>query len=275
MTLCSRNELPESAGFLDRISGAALGRSTMIPDLTTLLATCGPDAALRDYRLAVVDDNLLGKPSQDARHRTLRALRDRYLLDPGEPMFRALRLARIADPSVGPLLGMLLACARDPLLRRAATVILPMPLGTPYNHEALRPALVEAAGGRVQPASIDAILSRQSTCWFQSGHLRPATASSGPTRRVRGRAVCRPAAVAYALWLGHLEGLGGDALFASRWVPLLDVSRAELDEQAAEAGRQGLIDLRRGGGVTSVGFRYLTGNQVATGSRVGGKAEHD
>lgn len=164
----------------------------MIPELTVLLATCGPDAALRDYRLAVVDVNLLGKPSQDARNRTLRALRDRYLLDPDQPLFPALRLAWIADPAAGPLLGMLLACARDPLLRGAATVILPMPLGTPYSQEALRPALIEAAGGRVQPASIDAILSRQSTCWFQSGHLRPATASSGPARRVRGRAVCRP-----------------------------------------------------------------------------------
>ena len=246
----------------------------MIPELTTLLATRGPDAALTTYRMAVVEDNLLGKPSQDARHRTFRALRDRYLLDPGQPMFRALRLAWIADQSAGPLLGMLLACARDPLLRGAATVILPMPPGTPYSREALRPALVKAAEDRVRPASIDAILSRQSTCWFQSGHLCPATASSGSARRVRGRAASSPAAVAYALWLGHLEGLGGDALFASRWVTLLDVSRAELDGQAAEAGRQGLIDLRRGGGVTSVGFRYLTGNQVATGSRVGGEAEH-
>lgn len=264
MTLCTRDELPESTGFLNRISGAALGRATMIPDFTTLLATCGPDAALTDYRLAVVEDNLLGKPSQDARHRTFRALRDRYLLDPSQPMFRALRLAWVADKAVGPLLGMLLACARDPLLRGTATVILPMPLGTPYSQEALRAALIEAAGGRVQPASIDAILSRQSTCWFQSGHLRPATASSGPTRRVRARAASSPAAVAFALWLGHLEGLGGDALFTSRWAALLDAPRAELDEQAADAGRQGLIDLRRGGGVTSVGFRYLSGNQVGS-----------
>lgn len=145
-------------------------------------------------------------------------------------------------------------------MRVTFEVLRPLPLGTVVTKSTFEAAMTGSFSDRISPASLVASLSTQPTCWLQSGHLQQEAAS----RRVRARPTCRPTAVAYALWLGHLEGLGGDDLFTSRWVALLDAPRGAIDDQAGEAARQGLIDLRRGGGVTSVGFRYFSGNTLLT-----------
>ena len=92
--------------------------------------------------------------------------------------------------------------------------------------------------------------------WKQAGHL------AGRLTPVRTRAVCRPAAVAYALLLGYLCGLRGEGLFRSFWASLLDAPEAELHEQAFAASQRGWIDYRRGGGITSVEVAWLLGNTM-------------
>lgn len=234
----------------------------MIPDLITLLASTGAEAAPSDFAAAVVERNVLGKPSLSARRDSLAYLRDRYALDAAVPLFAGFRALWTVDAAGQSLLAMLLAAARDPVLRVGATVLAATPMGTTVDWHTFEVPIREAFIHQGSEKSVRFMAERQPASWMQSGYLRQET----PSRRVRSRATSRPVTVAYALWLGHLTGLGGDALFTSPWVRMLDAPAEIVDEQAREAGRQGLIDLRRGGGVTSVGFRYLAGNQVGNGA---------
>jgi hypothetical protein len=58
--------IPPSAtrfGFSLRRSGGHLSRSMMLPELQTLLAAVSPEGGRADYRAAIVDVNVLGKPT--------------------------------------------------------------------------------------------------------------------------------------------------------------------------------------------------------------------
>ena len=232
----------------------------MIPDLVTLLASVGDGATPADYAAAVIERNVLGKPSLGARRDTLGHLRNRYALDSTVPLFSGLREIWPGDVAAQPLLAMLLAAARDPVLRLGAEVVAATPTGAAVTWHTFETPIREAFVDYGSEKSVRIIAERQPASWMQSGHLRQDT----PSRRVRSRPTSRPATIAYALWLGHLTGLGGDALFTSPWVRMLDASPEVIDDLAREAGRQGLIDLRRGGGVTSVGFRWLDGKTSLT-----------
>lgn len=89
--------------------------------------------------------------------------------------------------------------------------------------------------------------------WEQAGHLK----AVARTAKVRQRPVCTPSTTAYALMLGHLEGVRGAALFDTIWARVLDHPRHHLFEIAAVAAQRSLIDFRHSGGVTDVGFTEL------------------
>jgi hypothetical protein len=89
--------------------------------------------------------------------------------------------------------------------------------------------------------------------WQQSGHL--GAPDSG--HKVRQRPACLPAAVAYALMLGHLQRARGEALFETRWAEVLDHPRSHLYDMAFAASKQGMLEYRNAGGVVEVGFRQL------------------
>jgi hypothetical protein len=57
--------------------------------------------------------------------------------------------------------------------------------------------------------------------------------------------------------LGHLEGIRGEELFDTFWARALDQPRSHLFESAAVASQRSLIDFRRSGGITEVGFSVL------------------
>lgn len=96
--MSSRELLPESVGFRNQLGLAARGRTTMIPELTTLLDIAGKTASLAAYRDAVETDNVLAKPSSGVRRDTFSYLRDRYTLDPSCALIRTLRVLWGADP---------------------------------------------------------------------------------------------------------------------------------------------------------------------------------
>jgi hypothetical protein len=88
--------------------------------------------------------------------------------------------------------------------------------------------------------------------WNQAGHLRAERAT-----KVRVRATCQAAAVAYALLLGHLQGVRGQALFETLWAKVLDQPTSRLFDLAATASQHGMLEFRHAGGVVEVGFREL------------------
>lgn len=223
----------------------------MIPDLITLLASTGAEAAPSDFAAAVVERNVLGKPSLSVRRDSLAYLRDRFALAAAVPLLAGLRALWTVDAAGQSLLAMLLAAARDPVLRVGATVLAATPIGTTVNWHTFEVPIREAFIHQGSEKSVRFMAERQPASWMQSGYLW----QEMPSRRVRSRAMSRPATVAYALWLGQLTGLEGDDLFTSFWIGLLDAPPELVDEQAREASRQGLIELRRGGAGRGAGGR--------------------
>ena len=62
---------------------------------------------------------------------------------------------------------------------------------------------------------------------------------------------------AYALLLGYLCDVRGEALFHTLWARLLDAPIHILREQAIRASQQGWLEYRHAGEVTEISFHYL------------------
>lgn len=244
-------DVASDTGLIDHLTAASLCRTIMLPELRLLLAAVPPDAQPAAYREAIIAQNVLLKPTLDSRKDTYRYLRDRYGLDPRLPLFRALRDLWDADPAAQSLLAMLLASARDPVLRATADTVLPLAPGEPVTAPMLANAIASAFPGRFREATLAVMGRLVAASWTQSGHL----AGRAPKRRVR--VTCRPVAVAFALLVGHLGDARGDGLFATPWVRLLDAPPHLLREQAMDAARLGWIEYRHAGYVTDIGFHVL------------------
>ena len=117
----------ETARFVrgDVPGGPSTSQTIMVSSLQRLLSLLPPDASADAYRSAVMEDNILGKTTTGGREWAFRQLRRFYALDPRSLLlFRALRDLWLDDASGQPLLALLCAIARDPVLRASASVIL-------------------------------------------------------------------------------------------------------------------------------------------------------
>lgn len=248
------SEVPRSAaihGFRIEPIGTHLSRTIMLADLRVLLSSCPRSSGVRDYRSAVVDENLLGKPTATARRITFDRLRELYALDPGVFLFRALRDLWDADQSAQPLLALLCATARDPILRATTPFVLSLAVGTRVTPQMLSEEADRQFPGKFVLSSLSRLGRNVASSWEQAGLLR------GRRERARARAESRPTSVAYALLLGDLCGKRGRALFDTLWARILDSPVHILREQAVVASQQGWIEYRSAGDVVEVSFRHL------------------
>jgi hypothetical protein len=236
-----------------RPGGATSSHTILVPALSRVLEAFDSQAAAEDYERGVVDDNILGKSTIESRRRTLRYLKELYLLRPDSILFRALRDLWSDEPSGQPLLACLCALARDPLFRASAPAILATSPGDAVTSPDLAAAVDDTFPGRYNDSTLAKIGRNTFASWEQSGHLQ----ATARTRKVRSRATCTPAAVAYALLLGQLEGGDGAALFDTLWTQILDWPRSHVVDLARTASQRMLIDFRQSGGVTEIGFSEL------------------
>jgi hypothetical protein len=245
--------LPVSFGFRSGERGTHASRSIMLADLSQLLASTPAGATRDDYRAAILDENTLGKGTASTRLWSWKKLRELYGLDPRLAVFRCFRQLWEVDSAGRPLLALLCACARDPLLRMSAAFILQTPLGSAVSSGDFAQAIAQASPDRFSPKTLQSIGRNLLASWAQSGHL-----ADGKTRK-RAHPILSPEATVYALVLGRLAGARGQLLFSTFWTALLDAPAEMLYESAAVASQRGRIDFRRVGSVVDVGFpRLLT-----------------
>jgi len=237
----------------DHSGGATTSHTIVVPALEALLAAVGTAGAFVDFERAVVDDNVLGKGTLGARRRTLRYLRELYVLRDDSLLFRALGDLWSDDSAGHRLLAGLCALARDPVFRASAQAIFDSDLGDEITSAALADAVMKSFPASYNESTLAKIGRNTSSSWQQTGHLEAVTRRA----KVRRRAVCTPATTAFALFLGHLDGLAGGSLFDTVWVRALDQPSAHLIDLAKVASQRSLIDFRHSGGVTEVGFGYL------------------
>jgi hypothetical protein len=237
----------------DRSGGATTSHTIIFPALAQVLSAVDRFANAETYERAVVGQNVLGKDTAGARHRTLRYLRELYLLRPDSVLFRALRDLWTDEMSGQPLLAGLCALARDSVFRASARGVLGCAPGDEVTSRELGEAVDKVFPVAYGEATLAKIGRNTFSSWEQTGHLE---AVARP-EKVRRRPTCTPSSVAYALLLGHLEGARGAALFDTIWAQVLDQPHHYLIEMAVVASQRSLIDFRHSAGVTEVGFTEL------------------
>jgi hypothetical protein len=244
-----QEQLRERFGFRSGARGTHSSRTIMLADLQSLLAAVPKEGAKQEYRNAIVADNVLGKRTVSTRQASAKRLRELYALDTDTTVFRMMRF--FWDHEARPLLALLCATARDPLLRATARAIVAVPADQPVTKALLEEALTAAVPGRFNSAMIQKIARYTASTWTQSGHLR------GHVRKVRAHPIATAATAAYALVLGHLAGSSGQMLLTTLWARLLDLPTDRLIALAGEASRRGWIIFRRSGSVVEVRFPAL------------------
>lgn len=233
--------------------GTHTSRTIMLKELRALLGEVPEGASIDDYRIAVCIENVGGKKTDSAKQRTFRYLRELYRLDRSQPTFAALRSLWAADVEAQPLLAMLSALVHDPALRATSTPVLRVKEGEQLTSGELAASVQHEQPGDYNEAVAAKIGRNALSSWQQSGHLQAA----GRYTKIRARALCRPPAVAYALFLGHLDGGAGEALLDTLYAHVLDVPRQVVRDQAFSAAQRGWIDYREVGTVIEVTFREL------------------
>lgn len=224
-----------------------------IPHLVELLRVVPSDAPTKKYREAIVDGNVLGRPTQAGRQRSFRHLRELYLLDSLRPEFAALRYFSDIDPSSLPLLAGQLAFTRDEVLRASFAALVELPAGSSVSSEDLTVAVTAQFGGEMSESTLGKIGRNTGACWTQTGHL------AGRVKKVRTDVEARPAAIAYAAYLGHLAGGRGLGVLDNPWSQILGLVPGRSLEALRDAHTQGLLDLLVAGNVVDVSFPALGG----------------
>ena len=223
----------------------------MLGELREILAVCRPDANRAEYLSAIHEDNCLGKRTAATRKLSSQRLSELYSLDPIVPLFRVMRTCWYSDRDAQALLAMLLAMARDPLLRASAPAVLRMRPGEELSRQHLTGAIRRDVGSRLSESTLDKVVRNAASSWAQSGHLR------GRGRKIRQTVAPTAVSTAFALFVGYMAGLRGTPLFESLWAQVLDAPVGELMHLALDARRLGFLDLNQSGGVTIVTFSKL------------------
>lgn len=248
-----RELLLTGLGFRFGTNGPHAARTMMLEDIATLASHLPVDASRADYAREVVELNSLGKPTKKARELALRHLGVLYGLDASLAIFRAFRRLWAHDAAARPVLALFVALARDPLLRGTQTFIASKQPGEAVTRDELAGLLASAHQDRFSPASLISFAQNMRGTWTQAGYL------AGHSHKTRATPVATPTNVAFALFLGHLEGLSGQRLFTSSWMNLLPGSPSELEALANSASHRGLLVFLNAGGVKEVRFQdYLT-----------------
>ena len=201
-----------------------------------------------------MEENCLGKRTTANRKHSLQHLVELYALDPRVILFRILKDLWSGHESSRPLMAMLLALARDPLLRSTALAVIHTPHGHEFARQSMLDAVSAAVSDRFGAATLDKVVRNASSSWTQSGHFR------GRGRKIRQPVETTPAATAYALLLGFAVGRRGQRLFESPWVAILDTAPDELLESATAARSRGLLELKQAGSIVEVSFPAFFAN---------------
>jgi len=226
------------AGFRFGSVGTHSSRTLMLSELRSVLDHTAGGSDRAAYKNSVVEENCLGKPTASTRRLSFQRLSELYSLDPQVTLFRLLRRLWAMDTGSQPQLAILVALARDPLLRCSAPVVLNLKVGEEFSRTDAEGALRTGTEGRLNDSILAKVVRNCASSWAQAGHLH------GRTFKHRQQIKPHFVSVTMALAVGFTAGIRGESLFSSPWMRVLDADPATARNLALEAKRAGLIDLR-------------------------------
>lgn len=247
----SRHPAEQRLGLRHTQVGGHSARSMMLTELQAVLSETPPSARPTEIEQAIVERNILDKPTLSSRRKSLRHLQELYGLDLAQALFRVLREFSVRDRASIPLLALVCAYARDPQLRQSFELIHRLRVGDVLPRETMEAHLEAGFPGRFSPAMKKSMAQNVNTSWTNAGHL------SGTVKKVRRLPECRPEAAAYAMFAGYLSGLRGQQLLQSPFGLLVAKDRSVLLAQLPLASTRGLIGFKFAGGIFEFDFRRL------------------
>ncbi|MCL5289721.1 MAG: hypothetical protein M1489_01580 [Firmicutes bacterium] len=240
-------------GFAKR--SVHVARTIMLEDLTNLLVAVPEAKKQSDYLNAIIEDNCLGKKSLNTRKISAGQLVQLYTIDPEITIFRNLLYFWQRDEKGRPLLALLCAVTRDPVLRQTAQLIMDTSEGSVFTSESVEEYIGSLFLGRYSKVTLASMARNIRSTWTQTGHL------SGRSIKKRVKPEATPGTVAYALLLSYLTGRRGTELFETEYVKILDCNREKAIEMAEQASVRGWIVFKRIGDVMEASFPNLLTEQ--------------
>jgi hypothetical protein len=244
-------QLPESLGFREGTTSVHTSRTMMLDELSLLLAKVNSNGKADSYVSAIVEENVLGKPTQTTRQRTAKRLEELYSLDPNCALFRLLRHFWAADQAGRPMLAFLAAAARDPLLRETTPFVQGIAVSEALDATRIGRHLKEKYPARFSATTQHSTAQNLASSWTQAGYL------TGKVNKKRSRPQVTPVVAAFAVLLGYLCALRGKLVLDSIWTRFLDRSPADLVDCVTEASRQGWLTYKAAGSVVEITFPGL------------------
>lgn len=247
MTLSAAHRGNFALGSLHTTASHTIG----VPHLVELLRVVPAGEPYERYREVVIEENILGRPTHAGRQRSLRHLRELYILDSSRQEFAALRRLWNVDSQAQPLLAGLLAFTRDSILRASFEALRRVSPGAVVTSNDLTKAVAAVYGTGLADSTLGKTGRNTGACWTQTGHL------AGRAKKIRQAVDPLPPAVAYAAYLGYLAGNRGVGVLETPWAALLDLPAGAALEALRRAHTQGLIDLMVAGNVVDISFPLL------------------
>ena len=234
----------QRAGFKMSGGGPHQSKTLMLTELATFIQASSESAL--SARELIIEQNILGKATLSARKIALARLTGLYAVTEHVPISAVMFALWSNDQSGRPLLAMLTALARDPLLRESAVALLPSSIGTPAHWTNIGSAFEARFPERFSQKMLRSLSQNCASSWTQSGHLR------GRINKVRSQAKATPAVAAYTALLSTVCGFGGPTLIESPWMDVLDLPPGELMSLLRQAESQGLVRLRTAGDMLEI-----------------------
>lgn len=238
-------------GFSVTKGGGHSARSMMFLEMSILVRTMPLSLTSDDFTKAIVEENVLEKPTLSSRKKSLRHLVELYGMDTSKAIFRIFWEFGHADLESLPQLCLVCAYARDPQLRQSFELIRTLRLGEVLERAAMEQHLENGFPGRFSPAMKKSMAQNVITTWTFGGHL------SGKKKKPKRLPVPRPISAAYAMFVGYLSGLRGERLLDSTFAALVSSDRSQLQTALALASARGLLSLKQAAGVVEFDFSSL------------------
>lgn len=245
-------------GFKTEGSGPHLARTIMLQELSTLFENVDdPEASIEQYQEAIIDKNCLGKKSGNTRKLTFGHLKDLYSLNPEVILFKGLRYFWDRDPAARPMLALLCAYARDPILRAITPKILTHEQNSQVTRGQVEEYIEEQYSSKFSPATLKSLAQNINSSLTQSGHLK------GRVKKIRVAPQVSSGGIAYAVFLAYLEQKRGMSLFNNQYTHLFGCSSEQALEYFQFASSKGWVILKHIGDVVEVDFPKLIINGQA------------
>ena len=227
--------------------GAHQSKTMMFRELEALI--CSGASTAEEFRTTAIDENAMGKATSNTRRLTFGHLASLYGLLDQPPLTITLLKMWPGDMQGRRLRALLVALARDPLLRETAPAITSGSVGQSLRYPWLQDALLAAFPERFSEKMLRSLAQNCASTWTQCGHLK------GAVKKLRQRVTPTPETVAFAALIATASGFGGPAILSSGWMKVLDLGPEQALDALRRAEAIGLARVRSAGDVTEISVR--------------------